>query len=126
MLVSAATPARPAERISWCAAARAVEGNLLMPPASRKNDPSSPVPGCASAVGYAKGPAPPGRVVVLRGGPPEIPRLYRVPDGAAGISRVVVAFYGRHQRFEPTGETELVEGRPVPVFGFVYSTAIAE
>lgn len=67
-----------------------------------------------------------GRLVVLRGGPPQVPRLYRLPDGAADVSRVVVAFYGRHQRFEPTGETERVEGRPVPVYGFVYSTAIAE
>ncbi|MFD9791587.1 DUF5988 family protein [Streptomyces sp. NPDC059070] len=67
-----------------------------------------------------------GRLVALRGGPPELPRLYQVPDGAGDASRVVVAFYGRHQRFERTGETELVEGRRVAVFQFAYSTAIAE
>ncbi|MGW2601544.1 DUF5988 family protein [Streptomyces klenkii] len=71
-------------------------------------------------------PAPAGRLVVLRDGPPELPHLYRIPAGISDLSRVVVAYYGRHQRFEPTGETELVEGRPVPVFRFVYSTAIAE
>ncbi|GGV51872.1 DUF5988 family protein [Streptomyces spectabilis] len=67
-----------------------------------------------------------GRLVVLMGGPPELPRLYRLADGHVDVSRVVVAFYGRHQRFEPTGETELIEGRRVPVFRFAYSTAIAE
>ncbi|MGW6235751.1 DUF5988 family protein [Streptomyces sp. NPDC055094] len=68
----------------------------------------------------------PGRMVALRGGPPELPRLYRLPDDAADASRVVVAFYGQHQRFEATAETELVNGQRVPVFRFVYSTAIAE
>ncbi|MFD7631927.1 DUF5988 family protein [Streptomyces sp. NPDC056652] len=71
----------------------------------------------------------PGRMVALRGGPPELPRLYRLPDDAADAadaSRVVVAFYGQHQRFEATAETELVNGQQVPVFRFVYSTAIAE
>ncbi|MCI3928091.1 DUF5988 family protein [Streptomyces sp. AN091965] len=67
------------------------------------------------------------QLVVLVGGPPELPRLYRLPEGTAeDASRVVVAFYGRHQRFEPTGEKELVQGQQVPVFRFVYSTAIAE
>ncbi|WP_418353468.1 DUF5988 family protein [Streptomyces alboflavus] len=67
-----------------------------------------------------------GRLVVLCGGPPELPRLYRLTDSVTDASRVVVAFYGRHQRFEPSGETELVEGQRLPVFRFVYSTAIAE
>jgi hypothetical protein len=68
-----------------------------------------------------------GRVVLLVGGPPELPSLHRLPDEAAtDPSRVVVAFYGRHQHFEGTGETELVEGQMVPVFRLSYSTAIAE
>ncbi|MEW2581520.1 DUF5988 family protein [Streptomyces syringium] len=67
------------------------------------------------------------QLVVLVGGPPEVARVYRLPDrAAAGFERVVVAYYGRHQHFEDTGETELVEGQLVPVFRFSYSTAIAE
>lgn len=69
-----------------------------------------------------------GRVVVLTGGPPEIPRLYELPSGAGtpDPSRVVVAFYGRHHRFEATGRTVRVGGALVAVFAFAYSTAIAE
>ena len=69
-----------------------------------------------------------GRVVLLAGGPPEIPRLYEIPSGAgtSDPSRVVVAFYGRHYRFEATGGTERVGGAPLAVFAFAYSTAIAE
>ncbi|WP_124267653.1 DUF5988 family protein [Streptomyces sp. ADI96-02] len=68
-----------------------------------------------------------GRLVVLSGGPPELPRVQRLPVGCvADASRLIVAFYGRHQRFVRTGETEQVEGRTVPVFRFDYSTKIAE
>ncbi|GAA3596479.1 DUF5988 family protein [Streptomyces osmaniensis] len=68
-----------------------------------------------------------GRLVVLVGGPPELSGAYRLPDERnADLSRVVVAYYGRHQRFAPTGESEVVGGQLVPVFRFVYSTAIAE
>ncbi|MEU2512508.1 DUF5988 family protein [Streptomyces syringium] len=67
------------------------------------------------------------RLVVLVGGPPEMARVHRMPDRIAGdATGIVVAYYGRHQHFEPTGGTELVEGHRVPVFRFVYSTAIAE
>ncbi|WP_049717510.1 DUF5988 family protein [Streptomyces caatingaensis] len=65
--------------------------------------------------------------VVLLGGPPELPRVYRIPDGADLTSPcLVVAFYGRHQHFTDTGVREQVRGRMVPVFRFAYSTAIAE
>ncbi|MEE1796285.1 DUF5988 family protein [Streptomyces sp. BE308] len=68
-----------------------------------------------------------GRLVVLCGGPPELPRVQRLPEGiVADTSRLIVAFYGRHQRFVRTSETALVEGRTVPVFRFHYSTKIAE
>ncbi|QCX82725.1 hypothetical protein C9F11_45845 (plasmid) [Streptomyces sp. YIM 121038] len=67
-----------------------------------------------------------GRLAVLQGSPPEIPRVHQVLDGAADDSRVVVAYYGRHQRFEATGEVALVDGQQIPVFQFAYSTAIAE
>lgn len=68
-----------------------------------------------------------GQLVVLVGGPPEMPRVHRIPDRiAVGSDRIVVVYYGQHQHFEATGETELVEGRTVPVFRFTYSTAIAE
>ncbi|GGV55085.1 DUF5988 family protein [Streptomyces spectabilis] len=66
------------------------------------------------------------QLVALRGGPPELPRLYRLPGSSVDASRATVAYYGRHQRFEPTGESELAEGRRVSVYQFVYSTAIAE
>ncbi|MFF2026243.1 DUF5988 family protein [Streptomyces sp. NPDC058171] len=65
--------------------------------------------------------------VVLSGGPPELPRVQRLPEGTvADAARLILAFYGRHQRFVRTAETELVEGRTVPVFRFDYSTKIAE
>ncbi|MET9644832.1 DUF5988 family protein [Streptomyces syringium] len=68
-----------------------------------------------------------GQLVVLVGGPPEMARVYRIPDWhAAGSGRIAVAYYGQHQHFEPTGETELVAGQLMPVFRFSYSTAIAE
>ncbi|MGK5637600.1 DUF5988 family protein [Streptomyces sp. URMC 126] len=67
------------------------------------------------------------RLVVLVGGPPGMDRVHRISDRTTGdATRIVVAYYGRHQHFEPTGGTELVEGRRVPVFRFVSSTAIAE
>ncbi|MCI3927838.1 DUF5988 family protein [Streptomyces sp. AN091965] len=66
-------------------------------------------------------------LVVLVGGPPEMARVYRIPGQIAATSeRIAVAYYGQHQHFEPTGETELVEGRMMPVFRFTYSTKIAE
>ncbi|GGM14676.1 hypothetical protein GCM10010129_68610 [Streptomyces fumigatiscleroticus] len=43
-----------------------------------------------------------GRLVVLRGGPPDIPRPYQLPEDTADALR------------------------PVPVLRFVHSTAIAE
>jgi len=66
------------------------------------------------------------RTVMLVGGPPELSRPHRLREGTSDVSRVVVAYYGRHQRFEPTGETALVDGEHVPVFRWAYSTAIAE
>lgn len=69
-----------------------------------------------------------GGLVVLRGGPSGLPCHYRLPLGRPGVESalLVVAYYGQHQHFKRTGETECVEGRRVPVFRFVYSTAIAE
>jgi hypothetical protein len=67
------------------------------------------------------------RLVVLSGGPPELPRVQRLPEGTfADATRLILAHYGRHQRFVRTADTELVEGRTVPVFRFDYSTKIAE
>ncbi|QDQ09605.1 DUF5988 family protein [Streptomyces spectabilis] len=68
-----------------------------------------------------------GQAVVLRGGWPERAGSYRLPEYAAGnASRAVMAFCGRHQRFEPSGESEPVEDRSLPVFRFACSTASAE
>jgi hypothetical protein len=65
--------------------------------------------------------------VVLVGGPPEIAGLYqRTGCSHETPAKIVVAFYGRHQHYVATGETELVAGRHVPAFRFAYSTAIAE
>ena len=70
------------------------------------------------------------RWVMLTGGPPEMTRLHRLADDAckrgAMPSMIAVPFYGRHQHFACTDATEVAGGRPVPVFRFVYSTAIAE
>ncbi|MEW2580966.1 DUF5988 family protein [Streptomyces syringium] len=85
---------------------------------------SALLPPCHGQSGDAQGTE---RLVILRGGAPELPRLYRLPDGHADMSRVVVAFYGRHHRFVPTGEMERVEGgRLLSVFQSSYSTATAE
>ncbi|MEW2581032.1 DUF5988 family protein [Streptomyces syringium] len=68
-----------------------------------------------------------GQLVVLVAGPPEMARMYWLPGRhAAGSDRIAVAYYGQHQHFERTGETELVEGQLVPVFRFSCSTKIAE
>ncbi|MEW2581260.1 DUF5988 family protein [Streptomyces syringium] len=68
-----------------------------------------------------------GQWVVLAGGPSEMARVRQLPAGGGGNStRIAVPFYGQHQHFEHTGETEVVEGRQVPVFRWTYSTAIAE
>ncbi|MGX9883888.1 DUF5988 family protein [Streptomyces sp. NPDC002276] len=63
--------------------------------------------------------------IVVDGGPEGMARVRRI-DVRGIPDRWVVAYYGRHQHFERTGTTELVEDRPVPVFRFTYSTAIAE
>ncbi|MGK5544301.1 DUF5988 family protein [Streptomyces sp. URMC 127] len=66
-------------------------------------------------------------LAVLLGGPSGLPSPYRLPPGfASGSARLTVAYYGRHHHFERTDEMRLVQGRPVPVFRFSYSTAIAE
>ncbi|GHE14680.1 DUF5988 family protein [Streptomyces alanosinicus] len=44
----------------------------------------------------------------------------------ADASRLAAAYYGRHERFEPIGATELVAGWRVLVFRFAYSTAVAD
>ncbi|WP_374120562.1 DUF5988 family protein [Streptomyces sp. AN091965] len=67
-----------------------------------------------------------GQAVALRGGWPDLAGPYRLPEYAAGdASRVVMAFYGRHQRCAPTDGSGPVEGRPLPVFPFTSSMAIA-
>ncbi|MGV4926332.1 DUF5988 family protein [Streptomyces sp. BHT-5-2] len=67
-----------------------------------------------------------GRLVVLQGGPEGVPYLYRLPDGTADELWVVVAYYGRHEHYESTGESVVVEGRPMAVFRWTHGTAIAE
>ncbi|MFD3925648.1 DUF5988 family protein [Streptomyces sp. NPDC058614] len=63
--------------------------------------------------------------IVVEGGPEGIDPVRRL-DGAEMPGNVTVAYYGRHQHFEHTGRTQIVEGRRLPVFRFTYSTAIAE
>ncbi|MGW1030119.1 DUF5988 family protein [Streptomyces sp. NPDC002577] len=63
--------------------------------------------------------------IVVKGGPEGIEPVRQLETESVP-TEVRVAYYGRHQHFELTGDTELVEGRPVPVFRFTYSTAIAE
>ncbi|MEV7547981.1 DUF5988 family protein [Streptomyces sp. NPDC089915] len=67
-----------------------------------------------------------GPLALLRGGPPGMPELLRLPAAEANASRLVVAYYGRHQHFERTEDSETVDGTVLPVFRFTYSTAIAE
>ncbi|MBD0746745.1 DUF5988 family protein [Streptomyces sp. CBMA152] len=63
--------------------------------------------------------------IVVEGGPEGLGRVWEI-DAPVVPERWVVAFYGRHQHYERTGATVLVEGRQLSVFQFTYSTAIAE
>ncbi|QHC23458.1 DUF5988 family protein [Streptomyces sp. GS7] len=63
--------------------------------------------------------------VVVEGGPLGLGRVQQL-DIEMPVDRVVVAYYGRHEHFELTGEKARVEGHDVPVFRWSYSTAIAE
>lgn len=42
------------------------------------------------------------------------------------LEKFTVAFYGQHVHFERTGRFEMVDGRELPVFQWIYNTAIAE
>ncbi|WP_158835414.1 DUF5988 family protein [Streptomyces sp. NRRL S-350] len=68
----------------------------------------------------------PAGLVVLRGGPPGLSPLHRIPEAQPAPSRVVITFYGRHQHFERTRRTESVRDVQLPVFQWTYSTAVAE
>ncbi|MGW2369475.1 DUF5988 family protein [Streptomyces sp. NPDC001667] len=63
--------------------------------------------------------------ILLRGGPSGVAPLWQAAGGELP-EKVAVAFYGRHEHFVRTAETEAVDGRQLPVFQWSYSTKIAE
>lgn len=63
--------------------------------------------------------------IVVRGDPEGLAAVHQF-DGLGLPEKVAVAFYGRHQHFDYTGEAQVVEGFRLPVYRFTYSTAIAE
>ncbi|MEU1423962.1 DUF5988 family protein [Kitasatospora sp. NPDC005751] len=63
--------------------------------------------------------------VVLRGGPSGLGPVSQVL-AAEGAEKVAVTYYGQHVHFELTDEVEMVEGRALRVYRWVYSTAVAE
>ncbi|QCX82469.1 hypothetical protein C9F11_44505 (plasmid) [Streptomyces sp. YIM 121038] len=64
-------------------------------------------------------------LVVLRGGPSGLARVWQIP-GRVRPEKVTIAYYGQHQHFVRTTETKTTEGQSLPVFRWSYSTKIAE
>ncbi|MGW5401547.1 DUF5988 family protein [Streptomyces sp. NPDC003952] len=65
--------------------------------------------------------------VLLSGGPPDLPRVYRLPVEAAECSeKIAVAYYGRHEHFERTNGSTLTDWGVLRIFQWSYSTKIAE
>lgn len=63
--------------------------------------------------------------VLLRGGPHDLPRYWEAPAG--GLAEPLRVPYGDgYERFEFCHEYGDIDGRPAPVYQWVYHTAIAE
>ncbi|MEV4870364.1 DUF5988 family protein [Streptomyces syringium] len=63
--------------------------------------------------------------IVLTGGPNGLCRVQQLAETEV-LEKFTVAFYGQHMHFERTGRFEMVDGRELPVFQWIYNTAIAE
>jgi Family of unknown function (DUF5988) len=64
-------------------------------------------------------------IVLLRGGPDDLPKVWEVPSG--GIEDPVKIPLGNgFEHFDFAREYADFEGRPTPVYTWVYRTAIAE
>ncbi|MET8825077.1 DUF5988 family protein [Streptomyces sp. NPDC004610] len=65
--------------------------------------------------------------VLLSGGPPELPQVYRLPpDVPESSEKIAVAYYGCNEHFERTVESTFTEKGTLCVFRWSYSTKIAE
>ncbi|MFE3740550.1 DUF5988 family protein [Streptomyces sp. NPDC059134] len=63
--------------------------------------------------------------VVLAGGPEGGPGRTTVPAGALA-DRVAVCHLNGREHFKSTDESAEIDGRPAPVYRWIYSTKIAE
>ncbi|MFD9427031.1 MULTISPECIES: DUF5988 family protein [unclassified Streptomyces] len=64
--------------------------------------------------------------IIFKGGPSDLPKHPRTCDVHVEGTRAFVTFYGQNHHFELSGEEEYVNGIPVSVFCWTYSTAVAE
>jgi len=63
---------------------------------------------------------------VLVGGRADFPEQFRTVTVATLDEKVAVEYAGHYERFAHTGEYAELGGRKVPVFSWIYRTAIAE
>ena len=63
-------------------------------------------------------------LVLLRGGPDDVPRVWEAPSGGSG--EVKIPRGNGHEHFEFSHEYADIGGGPMPVYRWSYRTAIAE
>jgi hypothetical protein len=64
-------------------------------------------------------------LVLLRGGPTDLPAIWEIPDGEVE-DRLKIARGNGYEHFEFCQEYDDVGGEPMPVYRWSYRTAVAE